>query len=62
LEGNLPHFASVKVDEMEAYNEAPIIFPTAVPAPDPSKAYCSCKDDVGRLGVIMLATTMSLLS
>ena len=61
MEGNLPHFADFKVDEMEAYNEAPIIFHTAVPAPDPSKAYCSCKDNVGRLGVIVLATTMSLL-
>ena len=61
MEGNLPHFADVKVDEMQAYNEAPIIFRTAVPAPDPSKAYCSCTDDVGRLGVIVLATTMSLL-
>jgi hypothetical protein len=37
-EGNLPHFADVKEDDMEAYDEeAPIIFPTAVPTPAPAE-------------------------
>ena len=36
-EGSLPHFSDVKEDDMETYDEAPIIFPTAVPAPAPEE-------------------------
>ena len=32
---DLPHFADVEEYDMEAYKKAPIIFPTAVPVPDP---------------------------
>ncbi len=49
-EGNLPHFADVKEDDMEAYDEeAPIIFPTAVPTPAPAELLTV--EAVGGLGV-----------
>ena len=48
-EGNLPKFADVEVDEMEAYEESPIIFPTAVPVPAPAELLTV--EAVGGLGV-----------
>ena len=49
-EGNLPHFADVEEDDMEEYEEAPIIFPTAVSAPAPAAELLTV-EALGGLGV-----------